>query len=564
LLFSGALDAGARCLDEVEQGLALTEPANTRWLLARVAAVRCAIACFENDLAQAETYASSALQELPQADHSFRATIHHALGDTYRRNGRWEEARACYLNVLDLAQAPAFRIRSVHVFGALADLELQQGRLRNSAAWRKALAVIQEPDTWGSFPLPLIGWVFIRMGEILYEWNELGQAGDYLSQGLERAELGGDVRAMIAGYLLVGRLKLTEGDSETALDELERARPLVEDAPFPDWVGRFGRLQLECWLAQERLRAAVDWADAMLRGDAREGRTFAADNVVLATGFFQQPKIPPSAAHLSPGIRQHHSSAYRNPESLPAGAVLIVGSAQSGCQIAEELYQRGRQVFLCTGSAGRLPRRYRGQDVIAWLDQIGFFDLTPDQLPPGMSKFEGIPHISGVNGGHTLNLHRFARDGVTLLGYLRDVAHDKVALALDLHKNLAKIDQFEREVLKAIDDYIQASGIDPPLEDLPQLRDGYEQPIIEELDLKASGVTTLIWAIGYTFDYSLVRLPVCDDDGFPIQTSGVTSYAGLYFVGMPWMPSERSGFLIGVSEAAQRIASNIAKADGYR
>jgi putative flavoprotein involved in K+ transport len=116
-------------------------------------------------------------------------------------------------------------------------------------------------------------------------------------------------------------------------------------------------------------------------------RTFAADNVVLATGFFQQPKIPPSAAHLSPGIIQLHSSAYRKPESLPAGAVLIVGSAQSGCQIAEELYWRGRQVFLCTGSAGRLPRRYRGQDVIAWLDQTGFFDLTPDQLPPERSGF---------------------------------------------------------------------------------------------------------------------------------------------------------------------------------
>jgi putative flavoprotein involved in K+ transport len=293
-------------------------------------------------------------------------------------------------------------------------------------------------------------------------------------------------------------------------------------------------------------------------------RTFGAKNVVMATGFFQRPKIPTSAADLSPAITQLHSSAYRNPESLPAGTALVVGSAQSGCQIAEELYQHGRQVFLCTGSAGRLPRRYRGKDVIAWLDQAGFFDLTPDQLPPGMSKFEGIPHISGTNGGHTLNLHQFARDGVTLLGHLRGAARDKIVLAPNLHENLAKIDQFELEVLKMIDNYIQENGLDAPIEDVPQLRDGYEQPIIERLDLKTAGITTVIWAMGYTFDYSLVKLPVRDKDGFPIQASGVTDYAGLYFVGLPWMPSERSGFLIGVGESAEHIASNIAETDAHR
>jgi putative flavoprotein involved in K+ transport len=293
-------------------------------------------------------------------------------------------------------------------------------------------------------------------------------------------------------------------------------------------------------------------------------RALQARNVVIATGFFQQPKIPAFAAMLSPEITQLHSSAYRNPESLPPGAVLVVGSAQSGCQIAEELYQRGRQVFLCTGSAGRLPRCYRGRDVIAWLDQMGFFDLTPDQLPPGMSKFEGIPHLSGVNGGHTLNLHQFARDGVRLLGHLRGADGHKVVLAPDLQENLAKVDQFELEVLKMIDGYILEQGLDAPPEDVPQLRDGCEQSTIQELDLKAAGVSTVIWAMGYSFDYGLVKLPVRDADGFPIQISGATSYAGLYFVGMPWMPTERSGFLIGVGEAARRIAANIVEADARR
>lgn len=135
-----------------------------------------------------------------------------------------------------------------------------------------ALAVIRERAPWGSFPLPLIGWVYIRLGEILYEWNDLADADEHVASGLERAELGGDARALLAGNLLAGRLKLTAGDSAAAGVCLERARRLVEDAAFPDWAGRCGRLQLECWLAQDRPRAAVDWADAMMRGDTPGGR----------------------------------------------------------------------------------------------------------------------------------------------------------------------------------------------------------------------------------------------------------------------------------------------------
>jgi LuxR family maltose regulon positive regulatory protein len=234
------------------------------------------MACIQNDLAQAEEYADQALRDLRDESLSFRASIYHALGDIYRRNGRWEEAHASYLKVLSFAHAPDFRLQSrvqgVHVLGALADLELRQGRLRNAAGyWRKALATIQEWESWGRLELPLIGWVYIRMGEILYEWNEMEEANDHLSQGLERAKLGGDPQAIIAGYLLAGRLKLAAGDLETAAQYLEQARPLIENAPFPDWIARFGRFQLEVWLAQDRLRAAVGWADEMLQDDTLKG-----------------------------------------------------------------------------------------------------------------------------------------------------------------------------------------------------------------------------------------------------------------------------------------------------
>jgi putative flavoprotein involved in K+ transport len=285
-------------------------------------------------------------------------------------------------------------------------------------------------------------------------------------------------------------------------------------------------------------------------------RSILAENVVVATGFEQTPKIPATAASLSVGVTQLHSSQYRNPDTLPEGAILVVGSAQSGSQIAEDLYQSGRKVFLSLGGAGRAPRRYRGRDVVAWLLEIGFFDLTPDKLPVPRDKF-AAPHVSGTSGGHTLNLHQFARDGVTLLGHVRSVSGSTISLAPDLHELLASADSFEKDFQKMVDGYILTTGLDVPEEELPQLRDGYNQPLIETLDLAKAGVSTVIWATGYAHDYSLVQLPVVDASGFPIQERGVTPYPGLYFVGMPWMPSLKSGTLPGVGEFAGDVAAHI-------
>lgn len=273
LAYSGAVDACVHCVDEVEQMLGPSETYDLQSQLARVTALRCFVACFQNDLDRAETFADQALENLAQEDVTFRADTYHALGDTYRRNGRWEEARACYLKVLDFTSAPTFRSLSVHVYGALADLEQRQGHLRTSTAyWGQALSAIEDRKNRGLFPQSVVGWVYLRMGETLYEWNELADARQHLTRGLAHAELGGDTRAMIAGYLVAGRIELTEGDVDSAAVFLERARPLVEQTSFPDWTSRFERLQLELWLAQDRLRAAVLWSDEMLRNDALQQR----------------------------------------------------------------------------------------------------------------------------------------------------------------------------------------------------------------------------------------------------------------------------------------------------
>ena len=292
------------------------------------------------------------------------------------------------------------------------------------------------------------------------------------------------------------------------------------------------------------------------------GTTYKGDNVVVATGLFQRPKMPAFSTQIDGAILQLHSGAYRHPHSIPPGAVLVVGSAQSGCQIAEELYQNGRRVFLCTGSAPRAPRRYRGKDTYEWAHLTGFLDRTPDKLPSPRARFAGNPQLSGKDGGHSLNLHQFARDGVTLLGRITNAANHTITLAPDLKENLAKSDGGEANFCKLVDGYVAQHRLDAPREELPQLRDGYKTPEITELDLQAAGIKTIIWAMGYTFDFSLVKLPMFDADGFPVQQCGVTNYAGLYFIGMPWLPTQKSGLLLGVGEAAEHIAAHVAARRG--
>lgn len=271
MLFSGQFEAAILRLGEIEKLARANE--DMQWHAARVTAIRCFIACQQNDLSQAEQLADQALQKLPQDDFDFRHDIYLALGDTYRKSGRWQEAKASYLKALEFKQAPIFRLQSVHIYGALADLSLRQGQLRTSHNyWEQALGVIRKPENRGAYPLPVIGWVYIRIGELLYEWNELAEAWHYVSQGIERAELGGDVRSMIAGYLIAGSIKLAEGDSAAAAHYLEEARPLVQSAKFTHWTSQFERFQLELWLAQDRLRAAVDWSDKMLEEAKLEER----------------------------------------------------------------------------------------------------------------------------------------------------------------------------------------------------------------------------------------------------------------------------------------------------
>ena len=189
---------------------------------------------------------------------------------------------------------------------------------------------------------------------------------------------------------------------------------------------------------------------------------------------------------------------------------------------------------------------------------MGMFDTKVDELKSPQAKFDAHPQISGKNGSQSLNLHQFAKDGVVLLGHLRDVRDGRLIIAPDLKETLVEVDQFEIDTLKMVDEYIVRVGLPAPPEMVPQLRDGYEQEVITELNLEGAGISTIIWANGYSFDFGFVKLPVVDARGYPRQKRGVTEYEGLYFLGMPWLHSGRSGILFGVGDDAAYLAAHIA------
>lgn len=289
------------------------------------------------------------------------------------------------------------------------------------------------------------------------------------------------------------------------------------------------------------------------------GGDYEAENVVVAVGAFQYPNVPACSERMPEEITQLHSSEYRNPDALPDGAVLVVGSGQSGCQIAQELNESGRRVYLCTSSVGRIPRHYRGRDCMQWLVELGMVDQPVHKLESPEERFAPNPQISGRDGGQDINLHEFARDGIQLLGYLEDVQGARAVLAPDLHQNLAKADQVATEVCQAIDEYACEKGLDVPEDSVKEMQHGYEQEVITELNLQEAGIGTVLWATGFGRDFGWIKLPIFDAWGYPVQRLGVTVYPGLYFLGLHYLHTLKSGLFLGVGDDAEHVAAHMAR-----
>ncbi len=280
-----------------------------------------------------------------------------------------------------------------------------------------------------------------------------------------------------------------------------------------------------------------------------------ADRVVAATGPFQQPVIPPLVPGDA-GFTQLHSSAYRNPGQLPEGAVLVVGAGSSGAQIADELLRAGRTVYLSVGPHDRPPRAYRGRDFVWWLGVLGKWDETA--LEPGREHVTIA--VSGAHGGETVDFRRLAARGMTLVGRAGAFADGVMSFAPDLADNLARGDANTLSVLDEADAYVERNGLDLP--DEPEARRFGADPQcvtdpILELNLAQSGITTILWATGFSLDYGWLQVDAFDASGKPRHRRGISAEPGVYFLGLPWQSNRSSSFIWGVWHDAKFVADHI-------
>lgn len=282
-----------------------------------------------------------------------------------------------------------------------------------------------------------------------------------------------------------------------------------------------------------------------------------AQHVVVATGPHQAPSIPPGESRLDGDITQLHSDDYRRPDLLADGAVLVVGSGQSGGQIVDDLLRADREVWLAVGGAGRFPRRYRGRDTGWWLADMGFFDTPVEELPMGTAiRFMANAHVSGRDGGKDLNLRAFGRDGVHLLGRFGSFEGTTAMFADDVLDRLDGADEACRRTQRMIDEFIDRRGIEAPPPDKETIT-WKPETTPTHIDFTEEGISTVIWATGYHLDFSWINAPIFGDRNYPVQHQGVTALPGLYFVGLHGMYTPGSGLFWGVGRDAESVVKNM-------
>lgn len=397
-----------------------------------------------------------------------------------------------------------------------------------------------------------------------------GQAGVAMSEHLSRRGI---------GHLVVERHRIAERWRTERWDSLAANGPVWHDR-FPGM--EFAGLEPGAFASKEQVADYfVAYAEkiaapiqcgvevtAVRRNVGRPGfqvetseGTIAARYVVAATGPFQKPVIP-GVVPDSVGVLQVHSSSYRNPQQLPAGAVLVVGAGSSGVQIAAELRRSGREVYLSVGPHDRPPRSYRGRDFVWWLGVLGKWDASA----PARGAEHVTIAVSGADGGHTVDFRALAASGITLVGRTNSIDGGVIRFGSDLAASIANGDANYLSLLDEADAYVERNGLGLPEE--PEAREFAPDPDcvtnpLAALDLARTGVTSIVWATGFAADYSWLHVDAFDEGGKPQHQRGVSSEPGIYFLGLPWQSRRGSSFIWGVWHDANYLADHIDIQRGY-
>ncbi|WP_158972698.1 MSMEG_0569 family flavin-dependent oxidoreductase [Paraglaciecola sp. L3A3] len=283
---------------------------------------------------------------------------------------------------------------------------------------------------------------------------------------------------------------------------------------------------------------------------------YTAEQVVLASGSYHQAFFLPAAKNMPAKIKHVHSRDYKNAASLPEGDVMVVGTGQSGAQIAEDLHLQGRKVHLCVGSAPRVNRRYRGKDVVQWLEDMNYYNTTIDKHPDGANAPHSTNHyVTGRDGGRDLNLRIFAEQGMQLYGQLGPVQNGVATFVDDLAKHLDAADDSAKRITDKIEEYIQLNHIEAPADD--NVHSNYLPDSPAVLDMNTSNISTVIWATGFRMNFNWVKLPAFDERGLPLEKRGVSPVDGLYFLGLNWMNTWGSGRFFHVGRDAEFLKEQI-------
>jgi len=290
---------------------------------------------------------------------------------------------------------------------------------------------------------------------------------------------------------------------------------------------------------------------------ATSKRMIIADNVVLSTGAFGNYKVPKISSNINQKIFQIHSSEYKNFNQLPPGGVMVVGSGQSGAQIAEDLLINGMDVSLALSKCGRRLRSYRGKDSSWWNYKMGLFDKTVDDVP-FENRWKCSPHTSGANGGHEINLIDLSEKGLNLFGSVKESKDNKLIFNDDMFDNLKFSDDYALNWSKNVDEFIRKENLEAPIEKIfedSRLK-SFENHKSLELNIMPK-IKSIIWATGFKYNYDWIDLNITNERGFPVHKRGVTNYDGFYFMGLQWMHTSKSAQFIGVGEDAEFIVNKI-------
>jgi len=296
-------------------------------------------------------------------------------------------------------------------------------------------------------------------------------------------------------------------------------------------------------------------------------RKYSCRQLIVCSGSQNQKKVPAFAKDVPLQITQLHASEYRNAAVLPDGAVLVVGSGQSGCQVAEDLVMGGKKVYLSTSKVARIPRYYRGKDILEWLDAIKFFDSKTEDVEDPQTIEMKPPQLAATGGGkQTISLQWLAKMGVIILGSMEGVSGGKLKFRPDASEHIRFGDEFSNKVKASIDGVIAQNNLDAPAAqydeaDQPDINSDSNSKI-DLLDPDADKIGSVIWTTGFGANFNFLKLPVLDEEGYPLHKNGISNVRGLYFLGLPWLRTRKSGLLWGAKEDAAFIVENVLRFAG--